>query len=333
MTQTELIASTRRNLLIFAQRQGVTKACQAFGLSRTTFYKIKKQFIRTGSLEPKVRRKPRMPNETSLTTKKILLKMIQEHPSWGSDRYAYEFRQHGISITQAGIWKCLRRFGLSRRYQRLIYLETLKFKDQPLTERTLKTVKKYCATIKRGLWPGHIVALDTFYVGRLKGVGRIYQMTGIDLCSRYGWAQLYVNKTQSSSLHFVEHCLIPKFFQNGVELEGVLTDNGSEFTGYQFQQMLKDYDIQHHRIPNGKPMLNGYCERFQRTILEEFYQPIFRKQFFNNLEELQNELKKYLIFYNFDRVHFGLIRTGAKPIEIFKSKNSVLRNRFQKLLT
>jgi transposase len=333
MTHNQHIANTRRNLLIFAERNTVAKACETFGVSRTTFYKIKEQFLKTGSLEPKIRRKPKMPNETSISKKKLLLNFVKEHPSWGTPRYANEFRKKGIDISSVAVWYCLKRFGLNRRYQRMIYLEELKSNQQPLTERTLRIVKRKFARINQGLWPGHIVALDTFFVGHIKGVGRVYQMSGIDLCSRYGWAHLYTSKEQFSNIDFLERCLIPKFFNNQIDLESVLMDNGTEFTGQKFKQMLIDYDIKHIHIDKGKPVQNGYCERFQRTIHEEFYQPIFRKKFFKSLEALQYELDQYLVYYNFERAHFGLSPKGEIPINVFKSKKAVLRTKFQKLLT
>jgi transposase InsO family protein len=333
MTQQQVIANYRRKLLIFAEHHGITKACQVFNVSRTTFYKIKEQFIQTGNLEPRQRRRPRMPNETTLSKKKLLLSVVKQYPTRGPAFYAGEFRKQGVLIAQSVLWYHLKRFGLNNRYKRLIYLEQLKEQNQPLTEKTLRHIQKHCETIKHGLWPGHIVALDTFFVGHLKGVGRIYQLTGIDLCSRYGWAQVYASKEHTSSIDFIEQHLIPRFFQNGVDLESVLTDNGSEFIASQFKQTLSDYEIEHHRIPKGKPILNGYCERFQRTILEEFYQVIFRKKFFNTLNELNQELQKYLVYYNFERLHFGLDKNGALPIDVFKAKRSFLRHRFQKLLT
>lgn len=333
MTQEQVIANSRRSLLVFAQRWGVSKACRTYGVSRTTFYKLKKQLLETGSLLPKQRRKPRMPNEIALSKKKLLLRLVQKHPTWGPSRYAYALRQEGVSITPACIWYHLKRFGLNRRYKRLLYLEKLKEHNQPLTERTLRFIKRQYDKIKEGLWPGHIVALDTFYVGNLKGVGRIYQLSGIDLSSRYGCAKLYTTKDQSASVDFMENTVIPRFFHNNVEIESVLTDNGSEFIGSKFQQMLADYDINHHRIPKGKPLLNGYCERFQRTLYEELYQHIFRTKFFNNISSLQEELDKYLTYYNFQRPHFGLDIRGAVPIDVLKSKRSFLRQRFQKLLT
>jgi transposase InsO family protein len=333
MTQEELIINSRKNLLVYAERHGVTKACRAFGYSRTSYYKYKEQYLKTGSLAPVARRKPRMPNELSLSKKKMLLRFVQEDPSGSPQRYAYRFRTLGIQITPQSVWMRLKRFGLNHKYQRLVYLEQLREASQPLTERNLRIVQRRCVKIKQGLWPGHIVAIDTFYVGNLKGVGRIYQMSGIDLCSRYGWAKLYLFKDQSASTDFVENALIPKFFHNGVEIESILSDNGSEFTGSKFQRMLGDYDIKHHRIPPGKPIFNAYCERFQRIIFEEFYQVAFRKQFFGTLEELQAKLDEYLVHYNFKRIHFGVVKTGALPIDVFRAKSSVLHQRFQKLST
>lgn len=333
MTHQQVIANQRRKLLIFAERHGVSKACHVFGVSRTTFYKIKKQFIETGNLEPRLRRRPRMPNETTLSKKKLLLKIVKEHPTRGPSFYRGEFRKQGVQIAASVIWYHLKRFDLNNRYKRLVYLEKLKEHNQPLTEKHLHRIQRHCETIKRGLWPGHRVALDTFFVGNLKGVGRIYQLTGIDLCSRYGWAQLYLSKERTSSVDFVEQHLIPKFFQNGVELESIVTDNGSEFIATQFKQLLIDYEIEHHRIPKGKPMLNGYCERFQRTILDECYKVVFRKRFFTSVDDLNKELQTYLVYYNFERLHFGLDKDGALPIDAFKAKRSFLRHRFQTLLT
>jgi transposase InsO family protein len=333
MTKEQLIANNRKSLLIFAERQGISKACRLFGVSRTTYYKIKKQYVETGSLEPVVRRKPKMPNETSFSKKKKLLKLIKQYPSWGLDRYAYEFHKEGIGVSRAGIYYTLKRFDLNRKFKRLIYIETLNKENQPVTEKAIRQLRQRYNNMVHGQWPGHVTALDTFYVGNLKGVGRIYQITGIDLCSRYGWANLYVNKDQESTMDFVETVFMPKMYRNNVAIESVLTDNGSEFTGSKFRQMLIDYDIRHHRIAPGKPVLNGYCERFQRTIYEEFYQVEFRRRFFKTLEQLQEALNRYLVYYNFERPHFGVVKTGAVPIDILKSKEHILRHCFQKLLT
>jgi transposase InsO family protein len=332
MTQQQHIANSRRSLLVFASRHGVTKACKVFNVSRTMYYRLKKQLIETGSLEYRTRRRPRMPNETSLSKKKMLLDFIRKHPTRGPSFYAYLFKQQGISIAPSCIWYHLKRYGLHKRYQRLVYLEQLRESNQPLSERSLQIIKRRCYKAKEALWPGHIIGLDTFYVGHIKGVGRIYQQTGIDLCSRYGWANVYTAKDHIASINFVEKILIPKFFVNGIDLDSILTDNGSEYVNSHFKRMLGDYDIKHHRIPKGKPLFNGYCERFQRTIHEEFYQRIFRTRFFTSLEQLQQALDEYLVYYNFERPHFGIIKSGALPIDVFKAKRSFLRQRFSKIV-
>jgi transposase InsO family protein len=333
MTSIDTIVNQRRALMIYAERQGISQACRVFHLSRTTFYKLKTQWLKTGTLAPQVRRRPKMPNEMALSKKKFLLKLVQEHPNWGPRRYASAFRQEGIAITGEALWHHLRRFGLNRRFHRLVYLERLQSSHQPLTERTLRRVHRSLPKLYEGLWPGHRVALDTFYVGHLKGVGRIYQMTGIDLCSRYGWAKLSTTKDQAAAMDLLENVLIPKFYGNGVQVESILTDNGTEFTGAQFQRMLTAYDITHLRIPKGKPIFNGVCERFQRTIAEEFYQVQFRQRFFRSLPELQQSLDAYLTHYNFERFHFGLSPKGLIPIDVLKSKHTALRHKFLKLLT
>jgi transposase InsO family protein len=332
MTQPELIAKNRRSLLVYAERNGVATACRDFKVSKTAFYKIKKQLLETGSLEPVIRRSPRMPNEIGLNKKKLILRLVHDQPMRGPAWYAFELRKQGISIGGHAVWNCLCRFGLNRRYKRLVHIEQLKLKDQPLTERSLRVLKRQFDQIERGQWPGHIVALDTFLVGNMKGVGRVYQVTGLDLCSRYGWAKLYTTKDQAATMDFLERCLIPKFFYNGVDIESVLSDNGTEFIGGKFRSLLMDYEIEHRRIRPGKPMLNGYCERFQRTILEEFYQKVFRIRIFTSVEELNKELDQYLIYYNFERAHFGLHPDGAIPADAFTSKERFLRLRFQKIV-
>ncbi len=332
MTQEQVIVNQRKNLLIYAARHGISSACKAFGVSRTTFYKLKSQLESTGSLVPVHRRKPKMPNEIRLGKKKLLLRLVKEHPAWGPARYAFAFKEHGIKITAACIWHHLRNFGLNKRFKRLVYVEALNRTGQPLTERTVRLIKKQSRKVSKGLYPGHIVGLDTFYVGNMKGVGRIYQMTGIDLCSRFGWAKLYTDKTQAKSTDFVENTLIPMFYQNGVNIESVLSDNGTEFTGGRFTGMLEAYSIDHERIPKGKPIYNGCCERFQRTINDEFYQKAFRTTLFNSVEALQKELNQYLAYYNFDRAHFGHKIDGAKPIDIFKTKANVLQQRFKEIV-
>lgn len=334
MTQEQLIAETRKSLLIYAERKGITQACKTFNVSRTTYYKIKQQYLKTGSLEPRKRRNPCMPNQIRLSKMKILLRIVQDKPGVGVGQYVRELRKQGVSMIPSTMWYCLKRLGLNRKYHRLLYVEQLNRQNQPLTERTLKQIRyKIKHEIKHGHWPGHIIALDTFYVGNLKGVGRIYQQTGIDLCSRFGWAHLYTSKEHISSCDFVENILLPRFYHNGITLETILTDNGSEFIAKGFKELLSAYDIQHYRIPKGKPMCNGYCERFQRTILDEFYRPIFRKQFFTSLSELQQKLNEYLVYYNFERAHFGLSKQGLAPIEAFTQRSSFTRYRFKELLT
>lgn len=333
MTTNELIANQRKSLLVFAQRCGsISRACKVFGVSRTTYYKIKEQYLKSGTLVPIVRQKPRMPNQTSLSKKKLILKLVYEYPSWGPARLAFELRKHNISLSKWAVWYSLKRFNLNSKWKRLIYIEELKSSDQPLTERTLKRAKQTLDKRYKGLWPGHTVSIDTFYAGCLKGVGKVYQFTGIDIASRFGIARLYTSNDQTSSMDFVENHLMPVLYQNNISIERILTDNGSEYKGGLFNKCLSDYDIEHCYIPKGKPMFNGYVERFQRTLYEEFYQKTFRIKIYHSLDDLQKDLDEYINYYNFKRPHFGLNPQGAIPIDVLKTKKAILQQRFKNLL-
>jgi transposase InsO family protein len=331
MTHTDSIIRIRKSLLVYGEKHGVTAACQAFSVSRTTYYKFKERFLMSGTVAPLMRRSPRMPNEIVRNKRELLLKYIQQFPMRGPRYYAILFRKEGISVSHVAVWRYLQRAGMGTRFKRLIYLETTSKEHQPVTERSLKRFKTHAAKVPHGLWPGHRVALDTFHVGTLKGVGRIYQITGIDLCSRFAWAKLYTHCDHSVTTDFVERTLVPIFFKNRVPIEAMVTDNGTEYVNKPFTRLLQDYDIRHRRIPPGKPVFNTFCERVQRTINEEFYQRILRIKFFTSLDQLQNDLNEYLAFYNFERFHFGLSPKGAIPADVFTAKRSFLRLRFKDL--
>jgi len=332
MTANQLIANQRKSLLLFAERAGnISKACKVFGVSRTTYYQLKKQLLKTGSLDPVVRSKPLMPNRTRLSAKKQLLRLLVEHPSWGPCRLSVRLRQEGILLSSVGVYYHLRRFGLNTRWRRLLYLEKIKAKDGILTQRTLKKFNQARQYQIKAEWPGDLVGQDTFYLGHLKGVGRIYQQTAIDCFSRFALAGLYTSCDHKAAVHFTEYKLIPGYFQHGVIVERLLTDRGTEYCNHEFNSMLSHYEITHVLTKPKRPQSNGIVERFQRTVLEEFYQKIFRTKFYMSIEELQDDLNQFLIEYNFFRPHQSL--KNRYPIELFRPNNKILQQRFKKLLT
>ena len=156
--------------------------------------------------------------------------------------------------------------------------------------------------------PGYCGAQDSFYVGTLKGVGRIYQQTFIDTYSKVAFAKLYDRKTPVTAADLLNDRVLPFFEEHEVVLSRVLTDRGTEYCGtdaHEYELYLAVEDIDHTRTKAKSPQTNGICERFHKTVLNEFYRVAFRKKIYKTLEELQSDLDTWIKLYNEERPHQG----------------------------
>ena len=130
--------------------------------------------------------------------------------------------------------------------------------------------------------PGYLGAQDTYYVGNIKGVGRIYQQTFIDTYSKVAFAKLYDRKNALTAADMLNDKVLPFFEEHGLPLLWVLTDRGTEYNGkresHEYSLYLTLEDIDHSRTKARHPQTNGICERFHRTIQNEFYAVAFRKR-------------------------------------------------------
>lgn len=175
------------------------------------------------------RSKPRMPNQIKPDFEQIIYNYITDYPTHGPRRIAYELKVQGIHISETGVYNVLRRKGLNRRIDRLFYAQ--EHSDNPIiTERYLREVEKKKETHIQAFYPGYLFCQDTFYVGTIKGLGRIYQQTGIDAYGNFGFAKLYLNKKADSAIDFVKTKVIPGYRMFHIPLDRILTDNGKEYT-------------------------------------------------------------------------------------------------------
>ncbi|HDL3772635.1 TPA: transposase family protein, partial [Mannheimia haemolytica] len=159
---------------------------------------------------------------------------------------------------------------------------------------------------------------DTFYVGNLKGVGRIYQQTFIDTYSKVAFAKLYTMKAAISAADMLNDKVLPFFESQGLPMLRILTDRGSEYCGkvenHDYELYLAINDIEHSKTKVKHPQTNGICERFHKTILQEFYQVAFRKKIYTDLTTLQADLDEWLMYYNHHRTHQGKMCCGRTPM-------------------
>ena len=171
--------------------------------------------------------------------------------------------------------------------------------------------------------PGYLGAQDTFYVGNLKGVGRIYQQTFIDTYSKVVHCKLYTTKTPITAADVLNDKVLPFYASQGLPMLRILTDRGTEYCGkveqHDYQLYLAINDIDHTKTKAMSPQTNGICERFHKTILQEFYQVTFRKKLYGDLDTLQKDLDEWLVYYNNERTHQGKMCNGRTPMETLLS--------------
>ncbi len=163
--------------------------------------------------------------------------------------------------------------------------------------------------------PGYLGSQDTFYVGTLKGVGRIYQQIFVDTYSKVAFAKLYRTKIAITSADI----LLPFFEQYNLPILRILTDRGTEYCGkvehHDYQLYLAINNIDHTKTKANSPQTNEICERFHKTILQEFYQVTFRKKIYESIDELQKDLDEWMDYYNNERTHQGKMYCGRTPMQ------------------
>lgn len=315
-------------LLNLAEELGnVSQACRIMGLSRDTFYRYKAAVDEGGvdALISKDRRQPNLKNRVDEQTESAVVAYAIEEPAHGQVRASNELRKRGVFISPSGVRCVWLRHRLGRFKDRLRALEEKMAKESLiLTESQIQALEKKkqddeaCGEIETA-HPGYLGSQDTFYVGTLKGVGRIYQQTFIDTYAKVGFAKLYTTKTPITAADLLNDRVLPFYEEHQLPLLRILTDRGTEYCGktetHDYQLYLAINDIDHTKTKAKSPQTNGICERFHKTILQEFYQVTFRKKIYRDIEALQADLDQWLDKYNYERTHQGKMCCGRTPME------------------
>jgi len=331
MTTDQKIIKNKIGLLKLAEELGnVSRACKVMGFSRDTFYRYRDLSHEGGfdALVEKTKRKPNLKNRVSEEMEEAILALAVEQPALGQVRVANELLKQGKHISAAGVRCVWLRHNLQTFKQRLKALEEKVAKEGIiLTEAQVVALERKkdddeaMGEIETE-HPGYLGSQDTFYVGTLKGVGRIYQQTFVDTYSKVAVAKLYTGKTPLTAADLLNDRVMPLFEGKGVLLQRILTDRGTEYCGrhdeHPYQLYLAINDIDHTKTKVKSPQTNGICERFHRTILQEFYQVAFRKKLYTTLDEIQRDLDAWLFEYNIQRSHQGKMCCGRTPMQTFE---------------
>lgn len=340
----EKIIKTKLGLLNLAEElSNVSKACKIMGYSRDTFYRYK-DAVDSGGVEAlleKSRKKPNLKNRVDEVTEEAVLKLAIDFPAFGQVRASNELRKEGIFVSPSGVRSIWIRHQLSSFKERLKALEAkAACENFILTESQLAALERKkeddvaCGEIET-VHPGYLGSQDTFYVGILKGVGKIYQQTFVDTYSKVAHCKLYTMKTPITSADLLNDRVLPFFEEYGMWLTRILTDRGTEYCGkveaHDYQLYLGLNNIDHTKTKARCPKTNGICERFHKTILNEFYQVAFRKKVYTTLDELQKDLDDWMYYYNHQRTHQGKICNGKTPMQTWLDGKEIWKEKVDNL--
>lgn len=321
------------------QLRNISRACKLMGVSRETFYRVRDAYD-DGGVEALLAKSKKVPNPKNRVEEHVELavcKMAIDNPALGQQRVSNELRKTGIFVSPGGVRSIWQRHDLETFKKRLKALENhVAETGNVLTESQLIALEKKkendiaCGEIETA-HPGYLGSQDTFFVGTLKGVGRVYQQTFVDTYSKIAHCKLYTTKTPITAADLLNDRVLPFFEEQEIPLLRVLTDRGTEYCGkvdsHDYQLYLAACDIEHTRTKARHPQTNGICERFHKTILNEFYQVTFRKKVYTDLSELQMDLDVWLIEYNQHRTHQGKMCCGRTPMQTLEEGKAICKEK------
>ena len=286
----EKLAHRRMTVLELAERLGnVAEACRRGGIDRTSFYDWKRRFQLEGL--DGLKDLPPIAKSHPMTTPPEVVARIEAlallHPAYGCNRLEALLALEGRRLSAITIQKILNDKGLGTRHERWLALERqnaeqaieLSPEQAAFLEKLNPCFKERHVESGR---PGELLSADTFMVGTLKGIGRVYLHAVVDTFGSYAFGFLHVSKQPEAAVAVLHNDVVPFYARLDLPIGAVLTDNGREFCGterHPYELYLALNEIEHRKTKVGSPRTNGFVERFNGTVLEEFFRPTMRAGF------------------------------------------------------
>ena len=331
MTTNEKVARRKLSLLELAKElSNVSKACKLIGYSRQQFYEIRRNYQTYGAeglLDKLPGCKGAHPNRVAPEIEQAILDYSLTRPTHGPLRVAQELALQGINVSAGGVRGVWQRHDLLSKHDRLLRLEkTHREQTIELNDEQIRLLERFSPEFRERQIEAHytreLVAVDTFFVGALKGVGKVYLQTVLDCYSRHAWGRLYTSKLPVTSVHVLNETVLPFFEAHEARVYTILSDNGREFCGrpdhHPYELFLQLEGIEHRTTKVRRPQSNGFIERLHRTLLDEHFRIKGRTTWYESVEQMQTDLDSYLEHYNTERPHQGRMMEGQTPYSMFK---------------
>lgn len=298
----------------------ISRTCELFGISRTTFYNWQRAYQKHGvaGLEEKERQKPEMPNKVSKEIETEILDYVAKYPKDGPRRIYYELKAEGIDLGETGIYNVLKNNNLNNMKQRMEYARN---KSKHIISKGKSKNKSMDFLNPKESYPGYLVIQKIDYIGTFDKIGRIYQYSFFDTNSKWGEVKIYNKKQDIDIWHYFEHKLVYLLETFNLNIKNLITEREREFLPYfvksdKYEEIIEGFNINHIFVSSKDTYILEDIREFHEFIVREFYNKIPINDNLDSFSKVENSIKNFMREYNFLSIISSGENKGKSPAEV-----------------